>query len=197
LDQSLRTLGVDDGYFPTSYKKSNKKTLLALVECRDLTITKVKLSLITIDGLDGTEVLLKNIESLKNKYRVIFLDGVTYAGFNIIDPEEIYNKTLIPVITVFKHRLNLNLVKEALMKNFNDWLVRYSVIERTYNKSYEITTPKGNLIISLTGIDIHEAYNIIVRLQNISQYPEPLRLADIVASGLTKNTSLLEIINKN
>ena len=197
MDISLRTLGVDDGYFPTSYKKSNKKTLLALVECKDITITKVKLALITIDGLDGTEVLLKNITSLKDKYTTIFLDGVTYAGFNIIDPETIYNETLIPVITVFKHRLNLNLVKEALMKNFNDWLIRYSVIEKTYSKSYEITTPKGNLIISLTGINIHDAYNIIVKLQNISQYPEPLRLADIIASGLTKNTTLLEFINKN
>lgn len=197
MRNSLRALGVDDGYFPVNYKKLNKKTLLVAVLCEGIRLIKVKLALITVDGLDGSDAVVKIIKSLDEGIDVIFLDGVTYAGFNVVDPEVILRETSIPVITIFKHPLNLSKVREALIRNFNDWVVRYNVIERVYSGVRAVNTPNGKLLISLWGINNDEAYNAIVKLQNINQYPEPLRIADTIASGLTKNTPLLSYINKN
>lgn len=195
MKTSLRTLGVDDGYFPPTYKKSGRRTLIATAVCEGINLVAIKLEKIAVDGLDGTEAVLKCVKSLGTGYSALFLDGVTYAGFNVVDPDIIYSETEKPVITVFKHSLNLKLIKEALMKNFNDWPYRYEVIERTYLRAHEITTPKGNLIISCIGISYADAFNVIVNLQNINQYPEPLRVADLIASGLTRSQDILTAIN--
>jgi len=197
LRGSLKTLGVDDGYFPVNYKKSNKKTLLVAALCEGIKLINVKLSLITVDGLDGSDVVTKIIKSLGEDISIVFLDGVTYAGFNVVDPEIILKETSVPVITIFKHPLNLDKVKEALIRNFNDWMIRYNTIKKVYSNVRAINTPNGKLLISLWGINNSEAYNAIVKLQNISQHPEPLRIADVIASGLTKSTPLLSYLNKD
>ncbi len=196
MKRSLRTLGVDDGYFPINYKRCYGRTLLVLTVCEGLKLTNVKMALITVDGLDGTNAVLNLLRPLCNKYDAVFLDGVTYAGFNIVDPEVVFNETSIPSVVIFKYGLDLNAVKEALMKNFNDWMSRYSTIERTYNSSYVISTPKGNLRIFSCGVARAEAYELVLSLQSVNQYPEPLRLADLIASGLTRNSTLLEMINR-
>ncbi|MEM1679659.1 MAG: DUF99 family protein [Sulfolobales archaeon] len=192
----LRTFGVDDGYFPPTYKKSDRKTLLVATSCEGLNLVAVRLTTITVDGLDGTEAVLRCVKSLGDTHSAIFLDGVTYAGFNVVDSETIYRETSTPVIIVFKHSLNLKLIKEALMRNFNDWLERYEVIERSYRNASEVITPKGPLLISCVGTTHANALNILLSLQNINQYPEPLRIADMIASGLTRNPYILNIINQ-
>ncbi len=191
----LKTLGVDDGYFPLTYKKSGRKTLLVMTSCEGLNLTAIRLGTISVDGLDGTEVTLKCVRSLGITHSAIFLDGVTYAGFNIVDPEVIHSEISVPVIAIFKHSLNLKSIRDALMKNFDDWLDRYKVIEKSYRKVYEVTTPKGNLLISCTGISNANAFNVLLSLQKINQYPEPLRIADVIASGLTKNPYILDRVN--
>lgn len=196
MKTSLKTLGVDDGYFPLTYKKSGKKTLLVIASCEGLDLTAIRLGVVSVDGLDGTDTALKCIRSLGTAHSAVFLDGITYAGFNIIDPEIIYRETSIPVITVFKHSLKLKLIREALTKSFDDWLDRYKVIEKNYLNAYEVITPKGNLLISCIGISNADALSILLSLQKINQYPEPLRIADIIASGLTKNPYILDSLNK-
>ncbi len=198
MKTSLKTLGVDDGYFPPTYKKSgNKKTLLVAVSCEGVNLTSVRIGSITVDGLDGTSSVLECVKSPETTtYAAIFLDGITYAGFNVVDPKVIYSETSTPVVTVFKHRLDLELIKKALIRNFDDWTERYRTIEENYLNSGEIVTPKGNLLISCVGISHANALKIILDTQNINQYPEALRVADVIASGLTRNAHILNVINQ-
>ena len=55
------------------------------------------------DGFDSTS---KIIEIVKDKHftkiNAIFLDGVTFGGFNISNILEIYEKTKIPVISIME-----------------------------------------------------------------------------------------------
>lgn len=197
LRNSLRTLGVDDGYFPLTYKKRVGKTILTTVACDGVKVSDIRITSVTVDGLDATESVVRCLKSLSSKYLVVFLDGVTYAGFNVVDPEAVYRETSIPAITIFRHRLNLNAVIAALKNNFSDWLDRYLVIKKVYDNSHEVRTPKGLLTLSCYGISLEEAHKLTVELQVLSYYPEPLRLADIIASGLTRSGVLLELINSN
>ena len=59
---------------------------------------------ITKDGLDATDIISKMIKKSKHygQIRVVMLDGITYAGFNVVDIEELYGETGIPVIVVMR-----------------------------------------------------------------------------------------------
>ncbi len=161
-----------------------------------MSIIDVRVEPVTVDGLDGTRVAFKLVKSLIGVPEVIFTDGVTVAGFNVVDPEELHAMTGIPVVTVFKHELNLRKIREALVKHFPDWSTRYGVIEKVYKHSSYVQTPWRPLRISAYGIPSYRAMDYIIRLQNTSPIPEPLRLADIVASGLTGSDALMLAMNK-
>ncbi len=194
---SLNTAGIDDGFFPIECKELRCRTLLVSVLCTDMLIADVRVEPVTVDSLDGTCVAFKLVKSLSGAPEVIFTDGVTIAGFNVVDPEELYAMAGIPVVAVFKHELNLRKIREALVKHFPDWSVRYGVIEKVYKHSKYVQTPWRPLRISAYGIPPYRAMDYIIRLQNISPIPEPLRLADIIASGLTGSDVLMLTINKD
>jgi len=194
---SLRTIGVDDGYFPPEFKRLKLKTLAVGVLCVGVDPAKLKIELIDVDGVNGTEVTLNIVEELAGGegLNAIFLDGVTIAGFNYVDPEEIYVKVGAPVIVIFKTKLKLDKVKKALMKHFNDWIVRYEVIEKNYLKAKQVKTPKKTLTVTTYGIEGDELVKTLYKLQTTSTTPEPLRLADLIASGLTKSKEVLARLN--
>ena len=59
---------------------------------------------ITRDGLDATEVISTMIKNSRHysQLRVVMLDGITYGGFNVVDIEELYRETGLPVIVVMR-----------------------------------------------------------------------------------------------
>ncbi len=192
------TIGIDDGYFTQEFKELRLKTLLVGVLCVGKNPENIKMTTVVVDGSDGTLKALEIIEGLRRELasnvNAVFLDGVTVAGFNFIDPEEVNAKTGIPVIILFKTKLKLEKVRAALMKHFSDWRDRYEVIERNYWRAREVITRKKNLRISSYGLELSEASKLISSLQHVSAVPESLRLADLIASELTKHTCLLNIL---
>lgn len=195
MKNSLRSIGIDDGYFPINYKGLKKRTLLAAVLCINHDVENLALELVTVDGLDGTQKAVRAVKRV-GEADIVFQDGVTIAGFNIVDPEELSAETGMPVVVVFKHDLNLNKIYSALKKHFADWRERYEVISKVYSRSTAIPTPWRYIRITAVNIDVSRALSYMIKLQTVSPLPEPLRLADIVASGLTKNTVLLKMINE-
>ncbi|MCD6324557.1 MAG: DUF99 family protein [Desulfurococcales archaeon] len=195
----LRTIGIDDGYFPIWFKERRFKTLLVGILCDGLAPVDVKAAEITVDGFDGSKAALTILEKLiprSGGVKAIFIDGVTSAGFNVIDPDEIFQSIKVPVIVVFKHNLKMDKVEKALRRHFRDWGERYSVIDKVYRRSKEVITRWRRLRLSCVGINCYEASALVSNLQTVSPYPEPLRLSDMIASGLTRNSRLLELINK-
>lgn len=197
---NLLTIGIDDGYFTQEFKELRLKTLLVGVLCAGKKPEDIKISIVTVDGLDGTSRALEIIKELGKEpttsIKAIFLDGVTIAGFNFIDPEEVSTQTGIPVIVLFKTKLKLERIRVALIKHFSDWRDRYEVIERNYKRARDIITLRKNLRVSSYGLSLDEASNLISALQHVSTVPEPLRLADLIASELTRRTRILSILKQ-
>ncbi len=196
----MATLGIDDGYFPLKYKETKGKTLLVGVLCLSTLPKGLAVTEVTVDGDDGTEKAAYIVHEILRKYPnagldALFLDGVTVAGFNIIDPSRIHELLGLPVITVFKHPLNLEKVRMALQTHFPEGGWRYEVIREAYSSGREVVTKWRRLIISCKGIGCYEAGSLISELQVQGPLPEPLRLADLVASGLTKESCLLDLLN--
>ncbi len=148
---------------------------------------------ILVDGLDGTDKAIALMENLGYRDSIALLDGVTYAGFNFIDPYRIYRETSTPAIIFYRHKLSLDRIKNALYKNFNDAITRYQVIEKCLVNKVSFSTQWGIYEYTAVGIDVVYARKIITQLELYSPEPEPLRIADIIAS---KTARLLYENNK-
>ena len=185
----MRVLGVDDGSFKP---KQSGRTLLACVLMEGFRVAQVFFEFIEIDGLDATEKLIKVVKEGKEVVDLIMLSGISFAGFNLIDPVEVWERTSIPVIIATKDRPNNEAVRMALLKHFADYEARWTIFEKI-GEVYEVkSNPKENPIwVEVVGIKIDEASNIIRGLTVFGRLPEPLRTASLIAKGLSKPKQLL------
>lgn len=189
-------MGIDDGYFVPSAKRVKgeraKTVLVGAVTCetrlQDLFITAI-----TIDGLDGTTRAAELLQTALSLYqvRIAFLDGVTYAGFNVIDPQRLYELFDVPIVVIFRHPLDLNKVYAALRGHFEDYAYRYNVIAHAYTRALKVAAEGTVLGVYALGIPIHEVLNELQRLSLKFVEPKPLRLADRIASLVGKMYSRL------
>lgn len=179
--QNMMIVGVEDGSFQ---KGVTRKALLAIVLLRQANIEDVKITEITVDGLDATEKLVKILKELK--FDAILLAGVSYAGFNIIDPMVIYAKFEKPVIIVARTKPNNRAVKRALRRHFEDWKTRWKVFQQL-GPVHEIVIKKEEapIYVETVGAKVKWASNITRSLCFCGRTPEPIRVARLIARGLS------------
>jgi hypothetical protein len=115
------------------------------------------------------------------------VDGAGLGGFNVVDIHELFESTNLPVITITRDKPDFSKIKRALQKNFKDWKDRWTILQRGELKT--ITTQYNPIYIKYTGLSLDEAKEII----NISTIrgviPEPIRVAHLIASGITRGES--------
>jgi uncharacterized protein len=190
------TLGVEDGSFPARLERESKfKTLLVAVLLEDLQLQAVDLSEITVDGLDATDAILSVLKSLDQKPRAVILGGISYAGFNFIDPFHLQEEANLPSIILTTERPNNQQVRRALQQHFPDWKNRWSIYRRVKTFKPIKANPKENPIFMETvGLTAEEGERIVKRLTKIGRLPEPLRVARMIARSLTTE-SYLDLLN--
>jgi len=184
-------VGFEDGYFPPKLKEmKGHRTVLAAVLTENVKPKSVVLNSIEIDGLDGTEKAVQSLFKLQEKSQVdvVLLGGITFAGFNIIDPVEIYETFGKPVIVITEDEPSDEEVERALRKHFLDWKDRLKILKRFRGKAkiHRVRKVKGKLYIQPLSLNVEEAENIVLKLILKGKYPEPLRLAKTIASALAK-----------
>lgn len=180
--RKMLVVGVDDGSFN---REISKHTLLSVVLCRGLKIEEIKLTSITVDGLDATQRLIEALG--KWQFSLVLLAGISFAGFNIIDPTIVYARTACPVIVVSRRRPNNIAVKHALRRHFKDWKMRFQVFEKMGHiipvAISEIAPP---LYAEIVGTNMLWAIEALRALSCCSRIPEPLRVARLIAKGASK-----------
>ncbi|MGQ9507444.1 MAG: endonuclease dU [Candidatus Bathycorpusculaceae bacterium] len=179
--QNMLTVGVEDGSFQ---KGVTREAFLAIVLLKQANIENVKIIKITVDGLDATEKLAK---ILKNwKFGVLLLAGISYAGFNIINPMIIYEKFRKPVIIITLTKPNNKAVKRALKRHFEDWETRWKVFQGL-GPIHKITIKSGEAPLYMETVGAHAklASSLIRSLCFCGRIPEPLRAARLIARGLS------------
>jgi len=174
-------VGVEDGSFQ---KGVTKKAILAAVLLKGIEIENAKIARITVDGLDATEKVVKMLGEWN--FGAVMLAGVSFAGFNLIDPTVVYGKFQKPVIVVSRKKPNNKAVKQALQKHFIDWKARWEIFEKL-GTAFRVSVRVGELpiYIETVGTDFRTARNLVRALAIGSRVPEPLRAAKIVARGLS------------
>ena len=145
---------------------------------------------ITKDGLDATERLVEMVNQSKHsgQIRVIMLNGVTMGGFNVVDMDEMFRQTGIPVITVMRKLPDMDSIRSAL-ENLSDPEYRYGLIQKS-GEPVKVPMKMGEPIyMQLKGIDEETALKIVQASATHSRIPEPVRVAHIIATGVVLGES--------
>ena len=186
IKSEIRVLGIDDGQFVPRTKGS--VDVVGVVYRGGYWFEGVMRTKITIDGFDATEKIAKMIESSPyyRELRVVVLDGVTFAGFNVVDISMLSRIVDLPVMSVVREKPDLEEIRGAL-KNLPGFEVRWQAM-RNAGVLFEVEPRNGEnpIYIQPAGILRDDAEKIIRKTSTRSNVPEALRVAHIIASGLAR-----------
>ncbi|MCD6241390.1 DUF99 family protein [Candidatus Bathyarchaeota archaeon] len=186
IKPEIRVLGVDDGVFIPRSK--GLVDVVGIVFRGGYWLDGVMRTEIEVDGLDATEKIASMITESPHykQLRIIMLSGITFAGFNVVDIKELYSKTSLPVIALTRDLPKMEEIRQAL-ENLPEKEKRWKAILNA-GEIFEVQTREGEepIYMQIAGIEREDAEKIVKITSTRSNIPEPLRVAHIIASGLTK-----------
>jgi len=186
MKKQIRILGIDDAPFTFT----DKYTRIIGVVMRGGSYLECVLSdKISVDGKDSTSILTRMIQQTKHhdQLRAVMLDGIALGGFNIVNIHELSHATDLPIITITRDKPDFGKMKKALQSNFADWKERWMLLEE--KDIHEIQTEYNPIYIQCVGISL-EAAKDIIKLSTIrGVLPETIRVAHLIASGITRGES--------
>lgn len=179
--QKMRVVGIEDG----SFKKGvTKNALLAAVLFKGLDIENVRFTKVKVDGLDATERVAEVLNGWK--FEAVMLAGVSFAGFNLVDPAVLFDKFRKPLIIISREKPDNKAVKRALLRHFKDWQIRWEVFQKLgLIHKVNVSAKEPPLYIETIGGNIQWAKRLIKALTVAGRVPEPIRAARLIARGLS------------
>jgi len=185
IKSEIRVVGIDDGRFVPHTKGT--VIVVGVVYRGGCWFEGVMHTKISIDGLDATEkvgLMIKD-SSYYGELRVVVLDGITFAGFNVVDISKLSASVGLPVISVVRDKPDLDEIKYAL-KNLSEFEQRWQSMQNAGRLFVvEVREGKNPVYMQTAGILIEDAKMILRITSTRSNIPEPLRVAHLIASGLT------------
>ena len=186
IKPEIRVLGVDDGVFTPHVK--GLVPVVGVVFRGGYWLDGVMHTEVQVDGFDATEKIASMIINSPHckQLRVIMLNGITFAGFNVVNIKELNSETKLPVITVTREQPNFAEIHEAI-NNLPENEERWKTI-RSAGKMFEVSTRSENekVYMQTSGILEEDARKILRLTSTRSSVPEALRVAHLIASGISK-----------
>ncbi|MGE5533131.1 MAG: DUF99 family protein, partial [Bacillota bacterium] len=158
IKPEIRTLGIDDGKFILHTKGT--VIVVGVVFRGGNSIDGVMHTNIEIDGLDATEkfATMINTSPHHRQLRVVMLNGISFAGFNIVDIKSLSIATNLPVIVLTHHKPDLEGVHEALKKLPNSE-ERWTLIVEA-GEIRELVNTGAKIYLELAGISLTDAQKV-------------------------------------
>jgi len=186
IKPEIRVLGIDDGVF-TPHAKAFVP-VVGVVFRGGYWLDGVMHTEVEVDGFDATEKISSMILNSPHykQLRVVVLNGITFAGFNVVDIKKLNRETELPVIAVTREKPNLEEIREAL-KNLAESEKRWKAVLNA-GKTFEASTRNESekVYLQISGILEEDARKILKLTSTRSRVPEALRVAHIIASGLSQ-----------
>lgn len=190
----IRILGFDDGAFEPRSKK--KVPVIGVVYRGGKVLDGALVTEVSVDGDDATDVIAKLINSSRHKQqlKVIMFDGITLAGFNVVDIQKIHDETDIPVVVINRKHPDLGKVRKAL-DNFADGKEKWETIMRAGRiKECVVNEKRGEresrkVFFQSIGLTDDQTRQIIKLSCTRGFIPEPLRVAHLLATAIVRGES--------
>jgi uncharacterized protein len=138
------------------------------------------------DGANATEKVAEMIRGSQffAHLHAILLQGIALAGFNVVDIHGLFEELGKPVLVIARRAPDLSAIHRALVSRVRGGAAKWKLIERAGPME-----PVGRVHVQRAGIDLTAAEALIRRLSVHGNIPEPLRLAHLIAGGVTTGRS--------
>ncbi|MCI4362148.1 MAG: DUF99 family protein [Thermoplasmata archaeon] len=180
-----RVVGIDDGPF----RRGSRRATLAFVVCSlPDRVDGIFATDVAVDGTDATRRIAAAIRGSGHwdGVRAVILDGVTVAGFNVVDLEGLARTLRRPVVAVTRRPPDLTAVDAALRKYFARDRGRRSRLVHA-RPLFRVPVAGGSLMVAVAGATRADAAALVRRSIREGRWPEPLRLAHLVAKAVPTN----------
>lgn len=137
---------------------------------------------VAVDGTDATRRIVAAIRASGHLdgIRAVMLDGITLGGFNVVDLVELSRSLARPVVAVTRRKPDFDAVDGALRTYFaSDRGKRRRLIRA--RPLFAVPVGGGTLQVAVVGATRAEATALVRRSVREGRWPEPLRLAGLVA----------------
>ncbi len=187
IKREIRIIGIDDT--PFTPKMEGTTQIIGVIFRGRLWIEGVLQTVITVDGFDATKKIGSMIMNSSHfgQLRVIMLEGMTFGGFNVIDLDELFEATQLPIIVVCDREPNFQSIKEAI-QHTKDWEKRWALIEKS-GPFYQYNTKefvKNPIYFQIKGLELKDAKQILKISTGVSQIPEPIRVAHLIGRSFLR-----------
>jgi hypothetical protein len=138
------------------------------------------------DGANATRVIANLVRRSRfhAHLQLVLLQGIAFAGFNVVDLRALHDALGIPVLVVGRKRPDLARIRAALLDHVPGGARKWRLIEQAGPME-----PIAGLYVQRAGISLEDAARVLRRLAISAKLAEPLRTAHLVAGGVATGES--------
>jgi hypothetical protein len=176
-------VGFDDG--PFARDRPGARVLLVGAVCARTRLDGVISGHVRKDGRDAAArvAALVRGSQFDGHVRAVLLNGIAFGGFNVVDIHALAETLARPVLVVARRAPRLALIRDALAR-LPGGAAKWRLIERAGPME-----PLGGVFVQRAGLSPREALQLLAATTLHGNIPEPLRLAHLIAGGITTGKS--------
>ncbi|HEY1198636.1 MAG TPA: DUF99 family protein [Thermoplasmata archaeon] len=174
-------VGVDDGAFERGDRYA---PVAAVAMTLPEHVEAVRTGRVRVDGTDGTRRVIALVRRLGplDGVRAVLLDGAVVGGFNVLDLDALHRELGVPVVAVTRRPPEFSRIRAALRRWFpRSADARWSLLRA--HRLFEVPTDGQPIRAAAVGCSRADAARLVQRATVRGHWPEPLRLAHLVASA--------------
>lgn len=185
MKREIRVLGIDD----CPHQREDKEvSVIGCVFRGGEWLDGVMSTSVDVDGENATVRLIEmiNKSNFKKQIQCVFLDGIAFGGFNIVNINSLYKLTEIPVIVVVRRMPDFDSIKKALLQLGME--KKYQLIEQA-GQPIGVPIQDGEIFIQTAGISTEDAKKLLTICCTRSYLPEAVRVAHLIGAGMVNGES--------
>lgn len=175
-------IGFDDAPFPHDHRGDVR---LVGVVCARTRVDGVLSSKVRRDGANAAARMAEMIANsqFREHVQAIVLQGIAVGGFNVVDVHALVAATNLPILVVMRRMPDLDAMRRAVAARPGG-ARKWRLIEAA--GAIERLAP---VFVQRVGLTSEEARDLLRATTLHGSLPEPLRLAHLIAGGVTTGAS--------
>lgn len=138
------------------------------------------------DGVNSTRAIETMVRTgpFREHVQAVVLSGISFAGFNVADPQALFELSGKPVLVIARHKPRYEAIRRALLGRVPGGKRKWELIERAGEME-----PVESLWVQCAGMTSGEAALLIRGSRLHGPLPEGVRLAHLLGAALVRGVS--------